>query len=144
MSVNKAILVGHLGRDPELRASKNGKNYCTFSLATNRRKPVGDGQWEDATEWHRVVVFGSTADTCAKYLNKGRQVYVEGRIETSKYGEPGQEKYSTKIVAGQVRFMGSGRSAQARAGDRAVPPTPAPAESTGKFVGTGTDDDIPF
>jgi single-strand DNA-binding protein len=142
MSVNKAILVGRLGRDPELKESKSGTSICTLSIATDRKKKTPDGTWESVTEWHRVVAFGSTADNCAKYLNKGREVYVEGRIETSRYGEPGHEKYSTNIVAGEVRFIGS-RTAAGRAGDRAVPPTPAVKEGP-RGVSTGTDDDIPF
>lgn len=110
MSVNKVILVGHLGKDPELRGGGTERSWCTFDLATNHRFKRPDGEWAERTNWHHVVVNGAQAEACGKHLSKGRQVYVEGRIDIVKRGEEGQERYFTNIVARDVRFMSPGRS----------------------------------
>ena len=107
MSVNKAILVGRLGTDPELRTTAGGTSVVNMRLATSDRRKEGD-QWVDQTEWHNVTVWGRSADNVAKFCKKGKEVFVEGRIQTRKYQDKtGAERYSTEIVADNVRFLGS-------------------------------------
>lgn len=105
-SVNKVILVGRLGEAPELMQTSTGDSYTHLSLATDAI--VGKGQ-QPKTDWFRVTVWGKTAETCSKYLGKGRQVYVEGRLQNRSWVDPatGSKKYSTDIVASQVTFLGS-------------------------------------
>lgn len=112
MSVNLAILVGHLGRDPEVTVTTGGKSVCRMSLATSHKSGGGE-----VTEWHRVVAWGKLAETCSQYLAKGRQVYVEGRVQTRAYvDKDGVKRYATEIVAHRVDFLGGGES---RGGERA-------------------------
>ena len=104
--INKVIIVGNLGRDPEVRYSQGGIAICNFSVAVTERVKDGDA-WKDATEWFRVVTFGKTAENAGQYLQKGRQVYVEGRLKTSKYKDKeGVEKTSVELVANQLTFLG--------------------------------------
>jgi single-strand DNA-binding protein len=139
MSVNKVILVGNLGRDPEVRATPSGQSVCNFSLATTERFTDRAGQQRDQTEWHNVVVWGKQADLCGQYLKKGRQVYVEGRLTTRQYeAKDGTGKrYRTEVVAQRVQFLG-GRPAAGF--DNGVsdfnsgPDAPPPVD----------DEDIPF
>jgi single-strand DNA-binding protein len=129
--MNRAILCGHLGRDPESRDTRGGQ-VVRLSVATSERRKDRDGNWTDHTEWHRVVCFGRTAENCARFLSKGRQVLVEGRIQTSTYEKDGETRYSTEIVAERVEFVG-GR------GDA------APSRSTASRGYSSTaDDDVPF
>ena len=107
--VNKVIILGNLGRDPELRYTPDGQAVCKLAVATSRRytnkrtnEPV------EETEWHRITVWGKQAEHCNTYLTKGRQVYVEGRLRTSSYDKDGQKHYSTDIVAEVVQFIGGG------------------------------------
>ncbi len=107
-TVNKVILVGRLGQDPEIRYSANGVAVARFSLATNERIQAGEGNWEDRTEWHRVVTFGKTAEFCGNYLGKGRHVYVEGSIRTNQWEDAqGQKRYTTEIIAREIQLLGS-------------------------------------
>ncbi len=106
MSVNKAIIIGNLGRDPEMRETRSGAAVCNLNVATTHAYKSKSGEKVEETEWHRVVVFGKTAEHCEKYLAKGRQVYVEGRIQTSEYEKDGVKKYSTQIIADRVQFLG--------------------------------------
>lgn len=109
-SVNKVILIGTLGRDPELRQTPNGNHVCTLSLATNDSWLDGE-EWKERTNWHRVIVWGTQAQNCAKYLEKGRSCYVEGRIQTRTWDdENGQKHYATEVVASSVLFLGKGQS----------------------------------
>jgi single-strand DNA-binding protein len=109
MSVNKAIVVGNLGRDPEIRALPSGQSVASFSLATTARLKNRNGEPQERTEWHRVVAFGRLADNCQRLLSKGRQVYVEGRLNTRQYqAKDGTGlRYRTEIVAQQLRLLGS-------------------------------------
>ena len=107
MSVNKAILVGRLGVDPELRTTGSGTNVVNMRMATTDRRKEGE-QWVDHTEWHNITVWGRTAENVAKFCTKGKEIYVEGKIQTRKYTDKsGVERYSTEIVADNVRFLGS-------------------------------------
>ncbi|MDR3570386.1 MAG: single-stranded DNA-binding protein [Syntrophobacteraceae bacterium] len=110
-TINKAILVGRLGQDPDIRYSANGVAVAKFSLATNDSVPGagGEGNREERTEWHRIVVFGKTAEFCGNYLSKGRLVYVEGSIRTNQWEDAqGQKRYTTEIVARDIQLLGSG------------------------------------
>jgi single-strand DNA-binding protein len=112
--VNKVILVGRLGADPELKAVGNGQSVARLNIATSESWTGKDGQKQDRTEWHRVVVWGRQAENCAKHLAKGRQVYVEGRLQTRNWEDTatGQKKYSTEIVASTVQFLGGGATTE--------------------------------
>jgi len=106
-SVNKAILVGRLGRDPELRSTQGNTPVCNFSIATDENWKDQGGQNQTRTEWHKVVVWGRQAEIANQYLSKGRLVYVEGRIQTREYTDrEGAKRYSTEIVARDIQFLG--------------------------------------
>lgn len=107
--INKVILVGNLGQDPELRSTQGGTSVCTLRLATTERQKDRDGNWADHTEWHSVVTFGRTAENVNQYCRKGKQLYVEGKIRTRKWQDKeGKDRYTTEIVADDVRFLGGG------------------------------------
>jgi len=105
--VNKVIIIGRLGQDPEMKAISQGTNVTRLNIATSENWTGKDGQKQERTEWHRVVVWGKLAEICGKYLSKGRQVYVEGRLQTSTYEKNGVKMYSTEIVANTVQFLGT-------------------------------------
>jgi len=110
--VNKVILVGHLGRDPEIRYTKDGRPICNFTMATTEQwRDKSTGERRDKTEWHRVVVFGKLAEICGEYLSKGRQVYIEGKLQTRKWqGQDGQDRWTTEVVVdinGTMQMLGS-------------------------------------
>ncbi len=120
--VNKVILIGNLGRDPEVRATSGGQPVAGLRIATSRSwTDKQSGQRKEETEWHEVEVWGKQAEQCREYLSKGRQVYVEGRLKTDKWQDKqtGQDRYKVKVVADTVRFLGGG--GQRSAGPRAVP-----------------------
>lgn len=105
--INKVLLIGNLGADPELRYTSGSQAVAELRLATGRRWQAKDGTQRDETEWHRVVVWGEQAEHCAKYLAKGRQVYVEGRLQTRKWQDKlGADRYTTEVVAQVVQFLG--------------------------------------
>jgi len=105
--VNKVILVGNLGRDPEIRYTTDGRAIANFTLATSERFKDKDGEWQEKTEWHRVVFFGRTAEVCGEYLHKGKQVYVEGRLQTRKWEDrDGNERYTTEVVGQVMQMLG--------------------------------------
>ena len=107
MSLNRVFIMGNLGQDPELRYTPSQTPVVTMSVATTDVRTV-DGQKQEQTEWHRVVVWGKLAEICGKHLSKGRQVYVEGRLQTRQWeDQQGQKKYTTEIVANTVQFLGS-------------------------------------
>jgi single-strand DNA-binding protein len=139
-SVNKVILIGNLGADPELKHTATDRAVCNLSLATNETFKDKAGQRQERTEWHRVTVWGELAETCAKYLAKGRSVFVEGRLQTRSWEEEGKKRYSTEIVADRVVFLGSGEANGRRDGamnadaEGSSAPPSAPA----------ADEDIPF
>lgn len=142
MSFNKTIIVGNLGDDPELRHTQNGKAVCNFSVATNERWTDGHGQKQERTTWFKVVVWGKQAENCDKYLSKGRQVLVEGRIQTDSYTDrEGVERYTWEVVARNVTFLSGGEARpQANGGRRPRRDPPAEDEWDQKF----DDSDIPF
>jgi single-strand DNA-binding protein len=108
--VNKAILIGNLGRDPELRYTQNGQAVVNFTLATSENWTDRNGERQERTEWHRIVAFAKTAELCAQYLSKGRTVYIEGRIQTRDWEDKeGNKRTTTEINANTVQFLGSPR-----------------------------------
>ena len=133
-SVNKVIVLGNLGKDPELRHLPNGDAVCNFSLATTESWKDKDGNKQDKTEWHNVVIFRKLAEIAGEYLKKGRPVYIEGRLQTRKWQDKeGKDRYTTEIVADQMQMLGSREEAK-----EVAKPTQAP---------TGFEDmesDIPF
>jgi single-strand DNA-binding protein len=121
--INKVILVGNLGANPELKSTNSGMSVSSMRLATSDRKKDGaTGDWVDVTEWHTVTVFGATADNCCKFLEKGRQIYVEGRLQTRKWQDKeGKDRWSTEIVANKVKFLGSKNGASVGSHDENIP-----------------------
>jgi single-strand DNA-binding protein len=153
--VNKAILIGNLGRDPELRYTQSGSAVANFTLATSENWNNKNGEREERTEWHRIVAWGRTAELCAQYLAKGRTVYIEGRIQTREWEDKeGQKRRTTEIVANTVQFLGGrGQGAGGGGGGRDLPPPSNPSEpssnpseppSNPSEPPPGGDDDIPF
>jgi len=141
--INKVILVGNLGRDPELTYSTNGMAIAKFSIATTEGRKNADGQWEDVTEWHNVVLFGKTAETAGQYLTKGSQVYVEGRIHTHSYEQEGVKKYRTEILGNTMRLLGRrDDSYRGEAAAREPGAAPPPAEPAGPEP--EIEEDLPF
>lgn len=110
--VNKVIIVGHLGGDPELKYTASGQAVARFNVATSENWTDKQGQKQERTEWHRVVVWGKLGEVCGKHLAKGRQVYVEGRLQTRQWeDQQGQKRYTTEVVANTVQFLGPAKSA---------------------------------
>jgi len=139
--INKVILVGNLGANPEMRFTQGGQAVANLSVATTERWTDKSGQKQEATEWHRVVVWGKQAEIVGQYLTKGRQVYIEGRIRTRQWqDQQGQKRYTTEIVAQRVQMLGARGE---RPADE-VPATVPHDEPVGTDFGGGPDDDIPF
>jgi len=108
MSVNKVILVGRIGKDPECRQANSGTMICNFTMATNRKWKDKQGEQKDETEWHRLVAFGRTAEVIGEYLKKGSQVYIEGRLQTRKWQDKdGSDRWSTEVVVDVMRMLDS-------------------------------------
>jgi len=146
MSVNKAILVGNLGKDPELRYTPAGTAVCTFSLATTDRFKNKQGEQQDRTEWHNIVAWAGLAEICGKYLNKGKQVYIEGRIQSRSYDDrDGNKRYITEIVASEMQMLSRAGEQGAGSGSGNRPASqgfePAGNSQEPPF---NPDDDIPF
>ena len=156
--VNKVILVGNLGKDPEVRYTPSGQSVANFTIATNENWTDKQGQKQERTEWHRIVVWGKAAELCGEYLSKGRQVYIEGRLQTREWtNKEGAKQYTTEVVAnpvGGVVFLSGGERGQGRgakgagapADDFGAPPPgldEAPAGG-GSSAPKGGEDDIPF
>jgi single-strand DNA-binding protein len=148
-SVNKVIVVGNLGKDPETRFLPDGKAVCNFSVATTDKwTDKATNEKKEATEWHRISSFGRLAEICGEYLKKGSQVYIEGKLRTRKWQDKeGQDRYTTEIIADAMQMLGS-RSGMGGGEPRETREPPAAAESrpakkpAGQFQ--DMDDDIPF
>jgi single-strand DNA-binding protein len=153
MSVNKVILVGRLGKDPETRYTGSGQAVCNFSLATDESYKDRNGERQKRTEWHRIVVWAKLAEICQQYLKKGSLIYVEGRIQSRQWDDKttGQKRYATEIIANGMKMLGS-RSDSAGASS----PSAASHTPDGEFNQSGadegasasgpeiSDEDIPF
>lgn len=141
MSVNKVILIGNLGKDPEVRFTPNGRAVARFPIATSEFWNDAEGNRQERTEWHNIIVWGKQGETCAQYLAKGRQVYVEGSIRSRSYDDKsGTKRYVTEIIAQRVRFLGGGGGTRVAPEAESEPAAePAAGGQTPPF-----DDDIPF
>lgn len=160
--INKVILVGNLGNDPDMKYTQGGMAICTLSLATTSVRKDKDGQTIEKTEWHRIKLFGKLGEIAGEYLKKGRQVYIEGSIRYDKFtGQDGVEKYFTDIVADEMQMLGGGGGGGSEGGGRDFdreerPSRPAPRQAaaprreaepakSADFGGDDfSDDDIPF
>ncbi len=152
--VNKAILIGNLGADPEVRFTAGGQAVANFRIATSESWKDKNGQQQERTEWHRIVVWGKLAELCGEYLKKGRQCYVEGRLQTREWtNKDNQKQYTTEVVAQTVTFLGgrpegAGSASGARSSGGYNQPSsqadygPPPMEDPGPMPSGG--DDIPF
>ena len=142
-SVNKVIIVGNLGRDPETRSFPNGDQVANVTVATTDRwKDKASGDMKESTEWHRISFFGRLAEIAGQYLRKGSQVYVEGSLRTRKWTDKdGIEKYSTEIRADSMQMLGQRQGGEQQAAPRQAPAS-APAKAAAGF--DDLDDDIPF
>jgi single-strand DNA-binding protein len=142
MSLNKVLIIGNLGKDPEVRFTPGGRAVARFPVATSEVWSDQEGQRQERTEWHNVVVWGKQAETCGQYLSKGRQVFLEGSIRSRQYDDKdGNKRYITEVIAQRVQFLGSrgegagaGRGGGGGGGSSDAPPPTPMAE----------DDDIPF
>jgi single-strand DNA-binding protein len=152
-SVNKVILIGNLGKDPEVKYTPSGTAVANFSLATNERYKDKEGQWQDRTEWHNIVAWQRLAEIAGEYLKKGRSVYIEGSLRTRSWDDKdGQKHYKTEVWANDLVLLGgreagegssSGRSRGAAASGNDFDQRPAPAADVAHST-TITDEDIPF
>ena len=145
MSVNKVILVGRLGKDPELRYTPSGAAVCTFSLATTETYKDRDGNRQEKTEWHNIVVWRQLAEVCGKFLHKGKQVYLEGKIQTRSYDDrDGNKRYVTEIVVDQMQMLGSRSDGQGQSSSAGYPPEPQGGGGMSNEPVFNPDDEIPF
>lgn len=141
-SVNKVILIGRLGKDPEMRFTPNGKAVTNFTMATNEIWSDQSGERQERTEWHRVVAWGKLAENCAKLLSKGKQVYVEGRIQTRSWDDrDGNKRYTTEIVANTMQLLTASEGNAGRFSDS--PEDPGYPQNDNNPEAQGFDD-IPF
>ncbi len=127
--INKVLLIGNLGSDPQMRYTPNGTAVANFSLATNESYTDKDGNRQEQTEWHRIVAWAKLAEICGQYLTKGKQVYVEGKLRTRSWEQDGVKRYTTEVVAQNIQMLGSRQDGGNGGGEGYVPPP---------------DDDIPF
>ena len=150
MSVNKVILLGRLGQDPEIKYTPSGAAVCNFSVATTEAWTDKQGQKQEKTEWHRIVVWGKLAELCNQYLAKGRQAFVEGRLQTRSWDDKdGTKRYTTEILANSVQFIGGATASNTNANvDKSFAQAPA-QENVSQEYQISNDasfaaDDIPF
>ena len=153
-SVNKVILIGNLGKDPEVKYTQSGMAVARFSLATTDRVKDKDGNWQDRTEWHNLVAFQRTAEIAGEYLKKGGKVYIEGRLHSDSWDdkETGQKKYKTEIIINDLVLLGGrdaggeggggGRAAEANRASTSA--RPSPSRRRPRLEREITDEDIPF
>ena len=151
--VNKVFLLGRLGKDPEIRATQGGMQIATFTLATSDRQKDQTGQWVDKTEWHNLVAFGKTAEIVRDYCKKGKELFIEGKIQTRSWDdkESGQKKYRTEILVNDLSFTGGGERSGSESGGSSYSKPAAtsydqrqPATAPDYGDSGITDDDIPF
>lgn len=140
MALNKVMVIGNLGNDPDVRHTPGGAAVANFSVATNESWTDKEGKKNERVEWHRIVVWGKLAEICGQYLAKGKQVYVEGRLQTRSWDDKdGVKRYTTEIVASQVQFLGAAGQGGAKA-----PHSADAAAGPGGDAAGFTEEDIPF
>jgi single-strand DNA-binding protein len=148
MSFNKITLIGNLGRDPELRYTPQGTAVCDFSVAVNDRKRDKAGEWQDVTTWFKVTFWGKQAENASKYLTKGRQAYIEGRLQVEEWTDrDGNNRFTLAVQGSDIQFLGEGRGESSD--HQASSESSYTASTNDEFSGQGatttaTDDDIPF
>jgi len=146
--INRVFLIGRLGKDPEVRHTPDGTAVANFSIATSEEwKDKNSGEKRERTEWHRIVAWRRLGEICGEYLAKGRQVYIEGRIQTREWEDKeGSKRYTTEIIASQVQFLGDRQDSQRREEPTAAPaPNPMSQPESNPMSQPGpVDDDIPF
>ncbi|MCB9026851.1 MAG: single-stranded DNA-binding protein [Bdellovibrionaceae bacterium] len=141
--INKVIIIGRLGTDPEVKTVSGDNTVARLSVATSENWTDRNGQKQERTEWHRIVVWGKLAELCGRYLSKGRQVYAEGRLQTRSWeDQQGQKRYSTEIVATNIQFLGGGASAGADAMSGGA--NDFPTQNFGPEPSFDADEEIPF
>jgi single-strand DNA-binding protein len=142
--LNKVLLIGRLGKDPEVRYTTTGGSVATFSIATNENWTDKNGQKQERTEWHRIVAWGKLGEICGQYLSKGREAFVEGRLQTREWTDKeGHKRYTTEIVASNVQFLGGASDKASTASDFAAPSFETPSMET-QAGGGMVDDEVPF
>lgn len=140
--INKVILVGNLGKDPEIRYTPSGMAVANFSVATTEKwKDKQSGEMQERTEWHRIVAWGRLGEICGEYLSKGRQVYIEGKLQTRQWEKDGVTRYSTEVVANEMKMLGSKNQGD---GYKPADQSATPEYSGPPLPGAQNDDDIPF
>lgn len=137
-SLNKVMLIGNLTRDPELKKLESGKDVCTFGIATNRSWKNQNGEKQEAVEFHNIVTWGKLAEICGQYLHKGKQVFIEGRLQTRDYEKDGQRHYRTEIVGDNMVMLGSKGDGGGSSAPRQSAPASAPVSDEIRV------EDIPF
>lgn len=143
-SLNKVLLIGNLGKDPETRYMPDGSAVCNFSIATAESWKDKEGNKQEKTEWHNIVVYRKLAEICGQYLKKGSQVYLEGRLQTRKWQDKtsGQDRYTTEIVCDEMKMLGSKQQGEGGGQGAQAPQNSKPAENKPKF--DDFESDIPF
>lgn len=143
--INKVILIGNLGKDPEIRYTQSGTQVATFTVATTERWKGQDGQMQESTEWHQIVAWQRLAEICGEYLHKGSRVYIEGKLQTRKWQDKeGNDRYTTEIVAREMKMLSPrGGSESGESSGRYGSSFPEPPPNMGGGYG-GTGDDVPF
>jgi single-strand DNA-binding protein len=139
-SVNKAIILGNLGRDPEIRYTQSGTAVCNFSVATTYKPKKG----EEVTEWHNIIAWDRLAEICGEYLTKGSQVYIEGRLQTSSWEKDGVKKYKTEIVAFEMKMLGQGQGKKNDQGQRSNQQSQGQRQNRNNQPPEDDDSGIPF
>ena len=151
--LNKVMLIGHLGNDPELRTTASGQSVANFTLATNENFKDSNGNLQERTEWHRIITWGKLAEICNQYLKKGRQVYVEGRLQTRSWDDPknGEKRYVTEIICSEMQMLGGQREqgsneALSHSYERSQinPANPPQTTSPAVSILESEKDDLPF
>jgi single-strand DNA-binding protein len=144
-SVNKAILIGNLGTDVELRSTSGGQNVANFRIATNRVYTDRSGQRQEQTEWHNIVAWARLAEICDQYLKKGDQVYIEGRLQTRSWeDQSGQQRWTTEVVAQEMTMLGGGGGASGSGRGRPADDSAYDTPGGGTTTAQEEDDDVPF
>lgn len=147
MSYNKVLLIGNVGRDPEVRHLESGTSVATFTLATTERYKDKNGQYQDQTEWHNIVCWRNLADLSQNYINKGSQIFVEGKIRTRSWtDQTGQKRYTTEIIADNIRLLGKKGESQQHAAASAQPAAGQSQQyaAANDFPAEDPSDDLPF
>ena len=144
--INKVILVGNLGRDPEMRYTPNGTAVANFTVATSEKwKDKNSGEMQERTEWHRVVVWGKLGEICGQYLSKGRQVYIEGRLQTREWQDKdGNKRYTTEVVANEMKMLGTRDSRESSNTFKPSEPSSQVPDYSPQPFPDERDDDVPF